>query len=131
MEVKLKVSPLYPVLESDKESTRQDVTLTELIPQRPPTGSRPFVNPNGLKSKVPITTWDPSSSSYLSAPIMEKFVIPRCSLRRLRVWHRAIKGTAAEYAARLVSIFPELAEIGDEEIEKTLRRMRRKEEFEP
>jgi len=113
----LKPNPLYPV-----EKNNQDSNVRET--------PKPFENSPRLKSKVPIMSWDPNPSSYLSFSPVQRFVIPRCPLRRLRPWHRAIKGTTDEYSGRLLNIFPELANIEHEEIEKTFRRMRGKEELE-
>ena len=114
----MRPNPLYPV---EKNNLDSNVLETP----------KPFENSPRLKSKVPIMSWDPNPFSYLSRSFMQRFAIPRCPLRRLRPWHRALKGTADEYASRLLNIFPELAEIEHGEIEKTFRRMRGKEEVEP
>jgi hypothetical protein len=82
-----------------------------------------------LRRKVAVNSLD--SLSPLSDARIEKIMIPRAPIRRLRAAHPAITGTAREFESRLVDIFPELADVEPEEIERTLRRMRRKEDIEP
>jgi len=124
-------NPGYPVERNNQDSNVAERILTQFIPERTPAPPKPSVNSLPLKSKVPIMSWDPKPSSYLSFSSVQRFMIPRCPLRRLRPGHRAIKGTTDEYSGRLVGIFPELADIEHGEIEKTFRRMRGKEELEP
>jgi len=83
-----------------------------------------FNNCEILKTKRPIASWDPS---LLWLPKTEKIQLPTRSLRRLRAWHPAIQGTAQQYAGRLVKIIPELAGVTDEDIDKALRHVRKKE----
>jgi hypothetical protein len=82
-----------------------------------------------LKSKVASAFW--VSSPDFSTVSTEQILIPRAPLRRLHLAHAAIRGTVGEYESKLLSIFPELADIEPNEIEKTLRRMRGKQEIEP
>lgn len=129
MQIELKANPRYLVEKSDPDSNVQGVILTQSFPQREPVTPKPIENSFPLRSKVPIMSWDPSPSFHLSKSSMQRFTIPRCPLRRLRPWHRAVKGTTDEYAGRLLKIFPELADVKPEELEKTFRRIRGKEEL--
>jgi len=71
-------------------------------------------------------------SVLLSLPVFHAEICnPQMSAETTSTLARALKGTADEYASRLLNIFPELAEIEHGEIEKTFRRMRGKEEVEP
>ena len=131
LEVELGPNPHYPVEKNNEDSNIAEAILIQSFPQRAPVAPKPFENSLRLRRKVPIMSWDPSPSSYLSRSFTQRFTIPRYPLRRLRPWHRAITGTTDEYAGRLLSIFPELADIEHGEIEKTFRRMRGKEELAP
>jgi hypothetical protein len=97
------------------EDTERDANASEL--------TNGFAN-TALRSKISGASWIAPDSSTAQT---EQILIPRAPLMRLHPAHAAIKGTAKEYASRLLSIFPELAEIEPNEIEKTLRRMRGKE----
>jgi len=111
----------YPV------ETNEDFSLTaaksEILTRE---GASPHQSNNLqiLKTKRPIVSWDPS---LLSSPKTEKIQLPRRSLRRLRAWHPAIEGTAQQYAGRLVKVFPELAGVKEEDIDKAIRHVRNKE----
>ena len=108
-------NPTYVVEDNERDMNAFEIT-------------RRFAN-GVLRSKASVASW--ISSFPLFAVRTEQVLIPRTPLLRLHPAHAAIKGTAEEYESRLLDIFPELADIGPNEIEKTLRRMRGKQETEP
>mgnify|MGYP001032599340 FL=1 len=127
----LRAHQYYPVEKGNEDSNLAETVLVERIPQRRRIPAKPFENALRLRRTIPIVSRDPHLSFYLSGLYVQRLTIPRCPLRRLRPSHRAIKGTTDEYAGRLLSLFPELADVEHGEIERTLARMRCKEELEP
>lgn len=103
------------------EHDGQDINASDLVGR--------FAN-TLLRTKRANGTWV-ASSSPLSMAITQQIIIPRVPLRRLHPAHMALKGTAQRYEAKLLEIFRELADIEPSEIEKTLRRMRGRQDIEP
>lgn len=108
-------NPTYIVEDNERDINASDV-------------AKRFAN-TLLKSKAACASW--ISSTLPPTISTEQIVIPRAPLRRLHPAHAAIKGTAEEYESKLLNIFPALADIEPSEIEKTLRRMRGRQETEP
>jgi hypothetical protein len=120
---------LYTVHKNDMDSNMERATLTDSIPQTAPAVPGRSASPFEFRTQVPVASWD-SNPSY--PPVTsQKFILPMCPLKRLRAWHPAAKGTAAHYAGKLLRDFPELVDVEENEMEKVLKRMRRKGEAEP